>query len=80
MAELLHEVWSVLGGSPVDGSGSSPRRWLAAGTVEGVMSPMSVLAQDPTGMSSPVGQLVVAAGLVAALVVMLRWWWTNRRR
>jgi hypothetical protein len=41
---------------------------------------MSVLAQDPTGLSSPVGQLVVLVGLLAALAVMLRWWWFNRRR
>jgi hypothetical protein len=41
---------------------------------------MSVLAQDPTGLSSPIGQVFVAAGLVAALVVLLRWWWTNRNR
>ncbi|MHA6620899.1 hypothetical protein [Pseudonocardia sp. DLS-67] len=41
---------------------------------------MSVIAQDPTGLSSPVGRLVVLFGLLAALVVMLRWWWYNRRR
>ena len=42
---------------------------------------MSVpLAQDPTGLSSPFGQLVVLLGLVASLVVLLRWWWQNRRR
>jgi hypothetical protein len=43
-------------------------------------SVMSVIAQDPTGLSSPVGRLVVLFGLLAALVVMLRWWWFNRRR
>jgi hypothetical protein len=41
---------------------------------------MSVLAQDPTGLSSPVGQLVVLFGLLASLAVLLRWWWYNRRR
>ncbi|HLU60358.1 MAG TPA: hypothetical protein VKZ81_33285 [Pseudonocardia sp.] len=41
---------------------------------------MSVLAQDPTGLSSPVGRLVVLFGLLASLVVLLRWWWFNRRR
>jgi hypothetical protein len=41
---------------------------------------MSVLAQDPTGLSSPLGQLAMAVGLVAAVVVTLRWWWTNRKR
>jgi hypothetical protein len=35
---------------------------------------------DPTGMSSPLGRLVVLAGLLVALVVLLRWWWFNRRR
>jgi hypothetical protein len=44
------------------------------------VSVMSVLAQDPTGFSSPVGRLVVLAGLVAALVLTLRWWWQNRGR
>ncbi len=35
---------------------------------------------DPTGLSSPLGQLVILAGLVAALVVLLRWWWGQRNR
>ncbi|WP_214407657.1 hypothetical protein [Pseudonocardia lacus] len=35
---------------------------------------------DPTGLSSPLGRIVVLVGLLAALVVTLRWWWTNRRR
>jgi hypothetical protein len=35
---------------------------------------------DPTGLSTPLGQLVVGAGLVASLVVLLRWWWTQRKR
>ena len=38
------------------------------------------LAQDPTGLSSPLGQVVVLIGLLAALVVLLRWWWQNRGR
>jgi hypothetical protein len=42
---------------------------------------VSVLTQaDPTGFSSPLGQLVVLAGLVASLVVLLRWWWQQRKR
>ncbi len=41
---------------------------------------MSVLVQDPTGFSSPLGRLVVLAGLLASLVVALRWWWYNRKR
>ena len=35
---------------------------------------------DPTGMGSPLGQVVVLLGILAALVVSLRWWWHNRRR
>jgi hypothetical protein len=35
---------------------------------------------DPTGLSSPLGQLVVGAGLVASLVVVFRWWWSQRKR
>jgi hypothetical protein len=38
------------------------------------------LAQDPTGFSSPLGRLIVLAGLLSALVVLLRWWWLNRKR
>jgi hypothetical protein len=41
---------------------------------------LSVLAQDPTGLSSPVGRIVVLLGLLAALLLMLRWWWQNRQR
>lgn len=37
-------------------------------------------ASDPTGFSSPVGQLVVLAALLASLVVLLRWWWNQRGR
>jgi uncharacterized membrane protein len=39
-----------------------------------------VLAQDPTGFSSPFGRLVVIAALLSSLVVLLRWWWLNRKR
>jgi len=35
---------------------------------------------DPTGLSSPLGQLVVLFGLVVSLTLLLRWWWQNRRR
>ncbi len=35
---------------------------------------------DPTGLSSPLGQLVIAAMLLVAIVVTLRWLWQNRRR
>ncbi len=40
-----------------------------------------LLAQgDPTGLSSPLGRILILAGLLASLVVLLRWWWFNRRR
>ncbi|MGH3939976.1 MAG: hypothetical protein ACRDTG_15360 [Pseudonocardiaceae bacterium] len=40
-----------------------------------------MLAQaDPTGLSSPVGQLVILLGLLATLAVLLRWWWQQRGR
>jgi hypothetical protein len=59
-------------------AGRSAGRWAArSGTVRSVLS---VLAQDPTGLSSPVGRLVVLAGLLAALVLLLRWWWQGRGR
>jgi hypothetical protein len=42
---------------------------------------MSFLAQgDPTGLSSPLGQLAILASLLAALLVTLRWWWQQRKR
>ncbi|HEY2204539.1 MAG TPA: hypothetical protein VGH99_08695 [Pseudonocardia sp.] len=37
-------------------------------------------AADPTGMSSPLGQLLTLAMLVSALVVAGRWWWQQRKR
>jgi hypothetical protein len=35
---------------------------------------------DPTGFSSPLGQLVVFLALASSLVLLLRWWWQNRGR
>jgi hypothetical protein len=35
---------------------------------------------DPTELSSTVGQLVILFGLLCALVVLIRWWWQQRRR
>jgi hypothetical protein len=37
-------------------------------------------AADPTGLSSPLGQIAILAGLVAALLVALRAWWQRRGR
>lgn len=39
-----------------------------------------LLQADPTGLSGPLGQLVIAAMLLAAIVVALRWLWHNRKR
>jgi hypothetical protein len=39
-----------------------------------------LLQADPTGLSSPVGQLTIVVMLLAAIVVGLRWFWYNRRR
>ncbi|GGP41044.1 hypothetical protein [Saccharothrix coeruleofusca] len=41
---------------------------------------MLLLQQDPTGLSSPLGTVLVIAGLVAAIVVGLRALWYNRKR
>jgi hypothetical protein len=39
-----------------------------------------VEVNDPTGFSSPLGQVIVGLALLTSLVVLLRWFWTNRRR
>mgnify|MGYP001046772426 CR=1 FL=1 len=38
------------------------------------------MTTDPTGFSSPVGQVVVLLVLLASLTLLLRWFWQNRRR
>jgi hypothetical protein len=35
---------------------------------------------DPTGFSSPLGQVVVLLMLLTSLTMLLRWFWQNRRR
>ena len=35
---------------------------------------------DPTGFSSPLGQIVIGLALLASLLVLSRWFWTNRRK
>lgn len=42
--------------------------------------PVSLAQADPTGFSSPLGQLVVLLALTSSLVVLLRWWWQQRKR
>ncbi|MFB9902497.1 hypothetical protein [Allokutzneria oryzae] len=35
---------------------------------------------DPTGLSSPIGQLIIACGLVGVIVAGLIWFRQNRNR
>lgn len=37
-------------------------------------------AQDPTGFSSPIGQVVVLLVLLTSLTLLLRWFWQQRRK
>jgi hypothetical protein len=39
-----------------------------------------VVQSDPTGFSSPIGQLIVAGMLLAVLVVLIRWWREQNKR
>ena len=41
---------------------------------------MILLQADPTGMSSPLGRVVIAAGLLVVVVVLVRWLWDQRKR
>lgn len=41
---------------------------------------MILLQADPTGMSSPLGWVVIAAGLLVVIVVLVRWLWDQRKR
>ncbi|GAA3361473.1 hypothetical protein GCM10020366_45540 [Saccharopolyspora gregorii] len=70
-AELLGHAFAEIGVSHRD----QPTE-RTAGYRRGVL-PMQA---DPTGLSSPLGQLVIAAMLLVAIVVTLRWLWQNRRR
>lgn len=40
----------------------------------------TVLAQDPTGFSAPVGQLVSLLVVLTSLALAIRWWIHNRKR
>ncbi|WP_297492678.1 hypothetical protein [Pseudonocardia sp.] len=42
--------------------------------------PLGLVQGDPTGFSSPLGQVVVGLALLSALVMLIRWWVQNRRR
>jgi hypothetical protein len=39
-----------------------------------------LLQADPTGMSTPLGQAIIAATLLAVIVVAVRWLWNQRNR
>jgi hypothetical protein len=41
---------------------------------------MALLQEDPTGLSSPVGQVAMVAMLLVVIVVGLRFWWGNRKK
>lgn len=41
---------------------------------------ISVLAQDPTGFSSPLGQVVSLLVVGTSLALAIRWWIHNRKR
>ncbi|WP_460956206.1 hypothetical protein [Parasphingorhabdus pacifica] len=41
---------------------------------------MLLLQADPTGLSSPLGQLVIAAGFITVIVVAVRWFWDQRKK
>ncbi len=38
------------------------------------------MTPDPTGFSSPFGQVVVLLVVLTSLTLLLRWFWQNRRR
>jgi hypothetical protein len=41
---------------------------------------VQLLQADPTGMSTPWGQVVSAVILLSVIVVTLRWLWSQRKR
>jgi CoA-transferase family III len=52
-----------------------------AGTGPGVRRRRAAVGvMDPTGFSSPIGQIVVGLMLLTSLTLLLRWFWQNRRR
>jgi hypothetical protein len=44
------------------------------------LDPLDLVQGDPTGFSSPLGQLVVGLALLSALVMLIRSWVQSRRR
>ncbi|WP_268952428.1 MULTISPECIES: hypothetical protein [Saccharopolyspora] len=40
---------------------------------------MLLLQTDPTGMSTPLGQVVIAATLIAVIALAIRFFWQNRK-
>ncbi|MER6989805.1 hypothetical protein ABT337_08795 [Saccharopolyspora hirsuta] len=39
-----------------------------------------LMQADPTGLSTPLGKVVIALGLLAAIVVAVRFLWEQRNR
>ncbi|MDA3649285.1 hypothetical protein OU416_34860 [Saccharopolyspora indica] len=39
-----------------------------------------LMQADPTGLSTPLGKVVIALGLLAAIVVAVRFLWERRNR
>jgi hypothetical protein len=39
-----------------------------------------LLQEDPTGLSSPVGQIAMVGMLLVVIIIGLRFWWGNRRK
>jgi hypothetical protein len=46
----------------------------------GLAGTVPVVQSDPTGFSSPIGQLIVAGMLLASLIVLIRWWRQQNKR
>jgi hypothetical protein len=86
-AELLDHELTELGEShastvmphrPIPAAHTTAGATVARGTVSGM--PLLLAQGDPTGFSSPLGQVVVFLALLSSLVLLLRWWWQQRRR
>lgn len=41
---------------------------------------LAAQAADPTGLSTPLGKLVIGAGLLVVVVVLVRHLWEQRKR
>ncbi|WP_269808353.1 MULTISPECIES: hypothetical protein [Actinoalloteichus] len=41
---------------------------------------LALFQGDPTGLSSPVTQLLLIGALVTSITLAARWWWQQRKR